>query len=194
MAMDKRKYPEELQATAQELAQYIYEKDPAASSWQEVYDLYPGFKAVMSHHQAHHLYQMGEVYEARKLSEVSRHETGIEIHPGARLGHDLFIDHGMGVVIGETAVVGDRVKLFHGVTLGGTGNEKGRKRHPSIHDDAEIGANATLLGNITVGHHAKVGAGAVVLHDVPPYATAVGVPARIILHDKHWNRIGEYQI
>lgn len=192
--MDKRRYPEELQAAAHELAQYIYEKDPAASSWQEVYDLYPGFKAVMSHHQAHRLYQAGEVYEARKLSEESRRETGIEIHPGARLGRELFIDHGMGVVIGETAVVGDRVKLFHGVTLGGTGNEKGRKRHPSIHDDAEIGANATLLGNITVGHHAKVGAGAVVLHDVPPYATAVGVPARIILHDKDWNRIGEYQI
>lgn len=192
--MDKRKYPAELEEKAISLAKFIYEKDPAATSWQEVYDLYPGFKAVMDHHEAHRLYQAGELYEARKLSELSRKETGIEIHPGAQLGEDIFIDHGMGVVIGETAIVGDRVKLYHGVTLGGTGSEKGLKRHPSIHHDAEIGANATLLGNITVGHHAKVGAGAVVLHDVPPYATAVGVPARIILHDKNWNRIGEYQI
>lgn len=192
--MDKRRYPEELQEMAQELAHFIYEQDPAATSWQEVYDLYPGFKAVMNHHKAQQLYQAGEVYEARKVSEAFRHETGIEIHPGATLGRDVFIDHGMGVVIGETAIVGDRVKLYHGVTLGGTGSEKGVKRHPTIQHDAEIGANATLLGNITVGHHAKVGAGAVVLHDVPPYATAVGVPARIILHDKNWNRIGEYQI
>lgn len=192
--MDKRKYPAELEEKAISLAKFIYEKDPAATSWQEVYDLYPGFKAVMDHHEAHRLYQAGELYEARKLSELSRKETGIEIHPGAQLGEDIFIDHGMGVVIGETAIVGDRVKLYHGVTLGGTGSEKGLKRHPSIHHDAEIGANATLLGNITVGHHAKVGAGAVVLHDVPPYATAIGVPARIILHDKNWNRIGEYQI
>lgn len=192
--MDKRKYPAELEEKAISLAKFIYEKDPAATSWQEVYDLYPGFKAVMDHHEAHRLYQAGELYEARKLSELSRKETGIEIHPGAQLGEDIFIDHGMGVVIGETAIVGDRVKLYHGVTLGGTGSEKGLKRHPSIHPDAEIGANATLLGNITVGHHAKVGSGAVVLHDVPPYATAVGVPARIILHDKNWNRIGEYQI
>lgn len=192
--MDKRKYPAELEEKAISLAKFIYEKDPAATSWQEVYDLYPGFKAVMDHHEAHRLYQAGELYEARKLSELSRKETGIEIHPGAQLGEDIFIDHGMGVVIGETSIVGNRVKLYHGVTLGGTGSEKGLKRHPSIHHDAEIGANATLLGNITVGHHAKVGAGAVVLHDVPPYATAIGVPARIILHDKNWNRIGEYQI
>lgn len=192
--MDKRKYPAELEEKAISLAKFIYEKDPAATSWQEVYDLYPGFKAVMDHHEAHRLYQAGELYEARKLSELSRKDTGIEIHPGAQLGEDIFIDHGMGVVIGETSIVGNRVKLYHGVTLGGTGSEKGLKRHPSIHHDAEIGANATLLGNITVGHHAKVGAGAVVLHDVPPYATAIGVPARIILHDKNWNRIGEYQI
>src|SRR5699024_12690609 len=100
----------------------------------------------------------------------------------------------MEVVIGETSILGDRAKLYHGVTLGGTGNEKGKKRHPTIQHDVEIGANATLLGNITVGHHAKIGAGAVVLKDVPPYATAVGVPARIILHDQNWNRIGVYQV
>lgn len=176
------------------LAKYIYENDPAATSWQEVYDLYPGFKAVMNHHAAHQLYKKGEVYEARKLSEQSRTRTGIEIHPGAQIGDNLFIDHGMGVVVGETAIVGNNVKMYHGVTLGGTGNEKGRKRHPTIQDDVEIGANATLLGNITIGHHAKIGAGAVVINDVPPYATAVGMPARIILHDKNWNRIGEYQI
>lgn len=179
---------------ALELAQYIYENDPAATSVEEVTDLYPGFKAVKNHLEAHKLYLEGEIYEARKLSEVSRTETGIEIHPGAKLGKKIFIDHGMGVVIGETAILGDRAKLYHGVTLGGTGNEKGKKRHPTIQHDVEIGANATLLGNITVGHHAKIGGGAVVLKDVPPYATAVGVPARIILHDKNWNRIGEYQI
>lgn len=179
---------------AVDLAKYIYENDPAATSWQEVYDLYPGFKAVANHFEAHRLYREGEVYQARKLSEKSRHQTGIEIHPGATLGNNIFIDHGMGVVIGETAIVGDNVKMYHGVTLGGTGNEKGRKRHPTIQSDVEIGSNATLLGNITIGHHAKVGAGAVVLKDVPPYATAVGVPARIILHDKNWNRIGEYSI
>lgn len=189
--MDKQnKFSEE----ALELAQYIYEHDPAATSPKEVMDLYPGFKAIANHLQAHALYLEGEFYEARKLSEISRTATGIEIHPGARLGKNIFIDHGMGVVIGETAILGDRVKLYHGVTLGGTGNEKGSKRHPTIQHDVEIGANATLLGNITIGHHAKVGAGAVVLKDVPPYATAVGVPARIILHDKNWNRIGEYQI
>ncbi|XJS10450.1 serine O-acetyltransferase EpsC [Aerococcaceae bacterium WGS1372] len=190
--MDKLNQYDNPQAVS--LAKFIYERDPAATSWQEVYDLYPGFKAVANHFEAHRLYKEGDVYEARKLSEQSRTQTGIEIHPGAQIGENLFIDHGMGVVIGETAIVGDNVKMYHGVTLGGTGSEKGRKRHPTIQDDVEIGANATLLGNITIGHHAKVGAGAVVLVDVPPYATAVGVPARIILHDKNWNRIGEYQI
>lgn len=187
--MDKRN-----NELAVDLAKFIYEKDPAATSWQEVFDLYPGFKAVMNHFEAHELYKEGRVYDARKLSEQSRSATGIEIHPGAQLGENIFIDHGMGVVIGETAIVGDQVKLYHGVTLGGTGNDKGKKRHPTIQHDVEIGANATLLGNITVGHHARVGAGAIVLSDVPPYATAVGIPARIILRDKNRNRIGEYQI
>ena len=177
-----------------ELAQYIYKEDPAATSWQEVYELYPGIRALRDHALAHALYLEGEQFEARRLSEKSKRETGIEIHPGAEIGDNLFIDHGMGIVIGETAQIGDQVKIYHGVTLGGTGKEKGRKRHPTIKDYVEIGTGATILGNVTIGHHSKVGAGAVVLEDVPPYATAVGVPARIILHDKNWNRIGEYEI
>lgn len=173
-----------LSEKAQALAQHIYEQDAAATSVEEVADLYPGYKAVMNHYQAHQLYLDGELYEARKISEISRSETGIEIHPGAQLGDNIFIDHGMGVVIGETAVVGDRVKMYHGVILGGTGNEKGVKRHPTIEHDVEIGTNASILGDITIDHHAKIGAGAVVLKDVPAYATAVGVPARIVLKDK----------
>lgn len=176
------------------LAKIIYDNDPAAHSWQEVYDLYPSIKALRAHEQAHYYYNNGDYYLARQLAEESRRETGIEIHPGAQLSDTVFIDHGMGVVIGETAVISDNVKLFHGVTLGGVGREKGCKRHPTIQDHVEIGAGAKLLGNITIGHHSKIGANAVVLEDVPPYATAVGMPARIILHDKNWNRIGDYVI
>lgn len=163
-------------------AKYIYRIDPAASSWKEVYELYPGFKAIRNHEIAHALYLEGKKYQARKLAESSRRETGIEIHPGAKLGEDIFIDHGLGVVIGETAVVGNRVRMYHGVTLGGTGYNKGAKRHPTIGHDAEIGAHAIILGDIQIGHHAKIGAGAVVMEDVPPYGTAVGSPARIIPH------------
>ncbi|AEA01136.1 putative serine O-acetyltransferase [Aerococcus sp. Group 1] len=176
------------------LSKIIYDNDPAAHSWQEVYDLYPSIKALRAHEQAHHYYNNGDYYLARQLAEEARKETGIEIHPGAKLSDTVFIDHGMGVVIGETAIISDNVKLFHGVTLGGVGNEKGCKRHPTIQDHVEIGAGAKLLGNITIGHHSKIGANAVVLEDVPPYATAVGMPARIILHDKNWNRIGDYVI
>ncbi|MGX7091470.1 serine O-acetyltransferase EpsC [Hutsoniella sourekii] len=164
------------------LAKIIYEQDPAASSWQEVYDLYPSIKALQAHETAHRLYLEGEKYLARQISEQARQLTGIEIHPGAQLGEVVFIDHGMGLVIGETAIVGEYVKLYHNVTLGGTGKEKGVKRHPTIEDHVEIGTGATILGDVTIGHHSKVGAGAVVLQDVPPYATAVGVPAKIILH------------
>ena len=172
----------------------VFARDPAARNTLEVLTTYPGIHALIMHRMAHELWKKEYKGTARLLSSFSRFATGIEIHPGAKIGKRFFIDHGMGVVIGETAILGDRAKLYHGVTLGGTGNEKGKKRHPTIQHDVEIGANATLLGNITVGHHAKIGAGAVVLKDVPPYATAVGVPARIILHDKNWNRIGEYQI
>lgn len=184
---------DELNEQHRDFAQYIYDSDPAPHSVEEVF-LYPGFQAIIRHIEERELYLAKAYFEARQQAEATRLATGIEIHPGAQIGDHVFIDHGMGVVIGETAIVGDRVKMYHGVTLGGTGNEKGAKRHPTIQHDAEIGANATILGNVTVGHHAKVGANAVVIHDVPPYATAVGVPARIILHDKNWNRIGEYTI
>lgn len=184
---------DELNEAHRDFAQYIYDHDPAPHSLEEVF-LYPGFQAVVRHIAERELYLQEDYYGARKMAEATRKDTGIEIHPGAQIGKNIFIDHGMGVVIGETAIVGDRVKLYHGVTLGGTGNDKGAKRHPTIQHDVEVGANATVLGNVTVGHHAKVGANAVVIHDVPPYATAVGVPARIILHDKNWNRIGEYSI
>lgn len=162
-----------------ELAKYIYQIDPAARSWQEVYELYPGFKAIRDHATAHELYKQGDFFEARKIAEAIRRETGIEIHPGARIADYVFIDHGMGVVIGETAKIGNRVTLYHGVSLGGTGTQKACQRHPIIEDDCEIGAGAILLGPIVIGHHSKIGAGAVVIKDVPPYSIAVGVPAQI---------------
>lgn len=161
-------------------AEYIYEQDPSCHSVWEALFLFPSIKALQKHERARKHYLNQRFTLARWLSERAKHRTGIEIHPGAQIGKFLFIDHGMGVVIGETAVIGDRVTLYHGVTLGGTGKEKGIKRHPTIEDDVEIGAGATVLGDITVGHHSKIGAGAVVLHDVPPYSTAVGIPARII--------------
>ena len=163
-----------------DLAQYIYDHDPACHSVDEALNLYPGLQALRVHDLAHQAYLVGDFTVARRLSEDSKRQTGIEIHPGAQIGDHVFIDHGTGVVIGETAIVGDRVKMYHGTTLGGRGNEKGVKRHPTIEHDVEIGANAIILGNVTVGHHSRIGAGAVVLQDVPPYATAVGVPARII--------------
>lgn len=173
------------------LAKRIYEIDPGCNSVLEAYLLFPGVKAVSRHVRAHDHYKKGNITYARYISERTKVKTGIEIHPGAEVGKDIFIDHGPGVVIGETSIVGDRVKMYHGVTLGGTGKEKGVKRHPTVEHDVEIGANAIILGDITIGHHSKVGAGAFVNKDVPPYATAVGVPAKIILHDKHWNKVGE---
>lgn len=177
---DSPKVSKELDNKWLRVAEEIYHRDPAATCPREVYDLYPGLQALRNHEVAHLLYQDGEKVEARRVAEQSRHETGIEIHPGAQLADSVFIDHGMGVVIGETAIVGEHVKMYHGVTLGGTGAEKNSKRHPTIEDHVEIGAHAIILGDVTIGHHAKIGAGAVVLKDVPPYATAVGVPARII--------------
>lgn len=165
------------------VAEEIYRKDPAATCPREVYELYPGLQALMDHDIAHLLYLKGEKLEARRIAEQSRRETGIEIHPGAQLADTVFIDHGLGVVIGETAIVGEHVLIYHGVTLGGVGQTKGVKRHPTIEDHVLIGTGATILGNITIGHHARIGAGAVVLEDVPAYATAVGVPAKIIPHD-----------
>ncbi len=158
---------------------HIQDTDPAAPNALSIFLLYPSVHACIWHCIAHRLYNMRLFFLARAISQFSRFITGIEIHPGAVIGKGLFIDHGMGVVIGETAVIGDYVKLYHNVTLGGVGFEKG-KRHPNIKDHAIIGAGAKVLGNITVGEYAKVGANAVVLKDVPDHATAVGIPAKII--------------
>ena len=157
--------------------QAIFERDPAARSRAEVLLCYPGLHAVLFHRIAHALWQRGWHVSARFLSQVARWLTGIEIHPGARIGKRLLIDHGMGVVIGETATVGDSVTLYQGVTLGGVSLNPG-KRHPTIEDDVVIGAGAAVLGPFTVGRGARIGSNAVVLREVPPGATMVGVPAR----------------
>lgn len=159
--------------------QHIKESDPAAPNTFQIILLYPSIHVILWYRLAHFLYKIHLRLLARILSQFARFLTGIEIHPGAVIGQGLFIDHGMGVVIGETSIIGDNVQLFHGVTLGGTGNSLG-KRHPTIEDHVIIGAGAKVLGNITIGTHAKIGANAVVLKDVPARATAVGVPARII--------------
>ena len=160
-------------------ARTIIRNDPAARNMWEV-ALYPGLHAVALHRIAHRMWQAGVPFVPRLLSQISRFITGIEIHPGARIGSSLFIDHGMGVVIGETTIVGERVILYQGVTLGGTGKQSG-KRHPTLGNDVVVGVGAKVLGAITVGDGARVGAGAVVVKDVPPYSTAIGVPARVVL-------------
>ncbi|NMB02083.1 MAG: serine O-acetyltransferase [Firmicutes bacterium] len=159
-------------------ARHILREDPAAKSLVEVLLCYPSLKVRIYHHLAQRLYKRGHFILARLLSQRARRVTGIEIHPGAKLGRNLFIDHGMGVVIGETAEVGNNVTIFHGVTLGGLGASSGQKRHPTIEDDVIIGAGAQILGPIRIGQGAKIGANAVVLKDVKPYTTVVGVPAR----------------
>lgn len=155
-------------------------KDAAAKTLIEAIITSPGLKAIVYHKICHKLHKKGRRLMARLLSQRARRITGIEIHPGAVIGDHLFIDHGMGVVIGETAEVGNNVTIFHGVTLGGIGGEKGEKRHPTVEDDVVIGAGAKILGPINIGKGAKIGANSVVLKDVPPYTTAVGAPARII--------------
>jgi serine O-acetyltransferase len=157
----------------------VFRDDPAAKSVVEIFFCYPGFHAILLHRLAHSLHGAGFVLLARILSQVNRLFTGIEIHPGARIGRRFFIDHGMGVVIGETTEVGDDVLLYQGVTLGGTGKEKG-KRHPTIGSNVVIGTGAKILGNIRIGNHTKVGAGSVVIRSVPDYSTVVGVPARVV--------------
>jgi len=157
-------------------------KDPAAKSFFEVLLLYQGLHALISHRTAHFFYKLHLFFLARLISQISRHFTGIEIHPGAKIGKGFFIDHGMGVVIGETAIIGDSVLLYQGVTLGGTGLEKG-KRHPTIGNNVVIGTGAKVLGNITVGDNSYIGANAVVIKDVPPNSTVVGVPGRITKQD-----------
>jgi serine O-acetyltransferase len=157
----------------------IFERDPAATNLIEVLLCYPGLHALIMHRIAHALYKRGIPVLPRLISHINRFLTGIEIHPGAKIGKGVFIDHGMGVVIGETAEIGDNCHLFQGVTLGGTGKQRG-KRHPTIGNNVMIGVGAKVLGAITVGDNAKIGAGAVVLRDVPPNATAVGVPAKVV--------------
>jgi serine O-acetyltransferase len=157
-------------------------KDPAAQSFLEVLLLYQGLHAVIYHRIAHFFYRVKLMFFARAISQFSRYMTGIEIHPGAKIGKGFFIDHGMGVVVGETSIIGNNVLLYQGVTLGGTGVEKG-KRHPTIGNNVVIGTGAKVLGNITVGDNAYIGANAVVIKDVPANSTVVGVPGRITKQD-----------
>ena len=160
----------------------VLDRDPAARSRLEVFLCYSGLHAVWFHRVNHWLWNHRFFLMARLLSQVSRFLTGTEIHPGARLGRRLFIDHALSVVIGETAIVGDDVTLYQGVTLGGTGKEHG-KRHPTLLDNVVVGSGAKILGNITVGHNCRIGAGSVVLRNVPDNSTVVGVPGHIILRE-----------
>ena len=164
--------------------EYIMENDPAARSKLEVFLLYPSIHARIAHMFSHFLYKKKLFFLARLISQLARFLTGIEIHPGAILGAGILIDHGMGVIIGETAVVGDRITIYHGTTLGGTGNEKGVKRHPTVGNNVIIGSGAKVLGNINIGSNSKIGANAVVLNDVPEGATVVGVPAKVVKANK----------
>jgi serine O-acetyltransferase len=166
-------------ASLREHIQTIRREDPAAKSGLEVLLCYPGLHAVLAHRISHWFYRHRRYVIARFISQLARFLTGIEIHPGATIGKRLFIDHGMGVVIGETAEIGDDVLLYQGVTLGGTGLERG-KRHPTLRDRVVVGAGAKILGNITLGENAKVGAGSVVVHSTPANSTVVGIPGRII--------------
>ena len=164
-----------------EQAAVIRERDPAIKSNWEVF-LYPCYRAIKSYRKAHKQYLKGHFFRARLISQRAARKTGIEIHPGARIGKGFFIDHGHGVVIGETTVIGDNVTLYQGVTLGGTGKETG-KRHPTIEDNVMISVGAKVLGSFTIGENSKIGAGSVVLSEVPPNSTVVGVPGRVVKQD-----------
>ncbi len=166
--------------TIREEINTIFEKDPAAKSVAEVITCYPGFHAIMLHRFAHFLYKKRVPLIPRIISQLSRGVTGIEIHPGAKIGRRFFIDHGMGVVIGETSEIGDDVLLYQGATLGGTGKEKG-KRHPTLGNHVVVGAGAKVLGAITVGENVKIGAGSVVVRDIPANTTVVGIPGRVVI-------------
>lgn len=165
--------------TLQKDIEVIKQRDPAAKNTLEILLCYSGLHAIWAHRLSHRLYKKGWFVSARLLSTIARFFTGIEIHPGAQIGEGLFIDHGTGIVIGETAVVGNNVTLYQGVTLGGTGKEKG-KRHPTIGDYAVVACGAKVLGSFTVGEGAKIGAGSVVLKEVPPYSTVVGIPGKVV--------------
>jgi serine O-acetyltransferase len=164
--------------------QAVMERDPACRNVLEAVLLYPGFHALIMHRIAHFFWQRKLRFLARWLSFTARFLTNIDIHPAARIGRGFFIDHGQGVVIGETAEVGEHVTMYQGATLGGTGKERG-KRHPTIGDHVVISAGAKVLGSFTVGHHARIGAGAVVLKEVPPHSTVVGVPGRVVRENGH---------
>jgi len=168
--------------TLKEDIKIVFERDPAAKSVLEVVLCYPGFHAIIFHRIAHYLYNKNLLLISRLISQFSRFLTGIEIHPGAKIGKGFFIDHGMGVVIGETTEIGDNVTLYQGVTLGGTGKDKG-KRHPTIGNNVVVGSGAKVLGPIKIGDNTKIGAGAVVLHDIPPNCTVVGVPGHCVKKD-----------
>lgn len=158
----------------------IFERDPAAKSVFEVIFCYQGLHAIWLHRIAHYFFKKGWIFWPRLISNFARFITGIEIHPGATISEGLFIDHGAGTVIGETVEIGKNVTLYQGVTLGGTGKEKG-KRHPTIGDNVVVASGAKVLGSFTVGHNAKIGAGSVVLKEVPAYATVVGIPGKVVL-------------
>ena len=159
--------------------QIIFERDPAARNWLEVLLCYPGLQALIFHRFSHWLYHLGLPFIPRFISHLGRFLTGIEIHPGANIGKGVFIDHGMGVVIGETAILGDYCLIYQGVTLGGTGKEIG-KRHPTLGENVVVGAGAKVLGNILIGNNVRIGAGSVVLRDVPSECTVVGIPGRAV--------------
>ena len=165
-----------------ETVKTVKERDPAARSTTEVLLLYSGVHAILAHRVAHHLHEKEHYFTARAVSQAARHLTGIEIHPGATIGKNFFIDHGMGVVIGETTEIGDNCTVYQGVTLGGTGKDVG-KRHPTIGDNVMVGAGAKVLGPVKVGSNSKIAANAVVLHPVPENSTAVGIPARVVRRD-----------
>ena len=160
----------------------VFEQDPAARSYWEVVLTYSGLHAIWFHRVAHFLFKKKFFFLARATSQISRFFTGIEIHPAAVIGRRFFIDHGMGVVIGETCIIGNNVTLYQGVTLGGTGKERG-KRHPTLEDNVLVATGAKVLGSIVIGANSKVGAGSVVLKDVPPNATVVGIPGKVVIQD-----------
>jgi serine O-acetyltransferase len=157
----------------------IFERDPAARNWLEVLTCYPGLQALLCHRIAHWLHRLGLPFLPRFISHLARFLTGIEIHPGAQIGCGVFIDHGMGVVVGETAIVGNYALIYQGVTLGGTGKQSG-KRHPTLGENVVVGAGAKVLGNLQIGNNVRIGAGSVVLRDVPSDCTVVGIPGRIV--------------
>ena len=165
--------------TIREQLDTIFREDPAARSALEIFLCYPGFHAILIHRLSHRLYKAGIPILPRFISQIARFLTGIEIHPGATIGRRFFIDHGMGVVIGETTEIGDDVLVYQNVTLGGTGNEQG-KRHPTLGNNVVVGTGAKVLGGIRIGNDVKIGAGSVVVHPVPDHSTVVGIPGRVV--------------